>query len=260
MDKLDFLEGQPSEQPVTPAAEPPPAPEAPQAQAPEPSSGPVRGPDGKFASAQAPEPVAAPPVATPQEPPPPAHVPISALMDERDKRKALEAQIAAFQSQQQAPQVPDRFEDPEGYEAFQEQRFQQAIYETRRDMSKRFAEMQHTPEVVAKAHEWAFQKAALDPAFNAKALASPDPYGFAVAEMRKEELLSRVDPAKFDPAQYEAFLAWQQSQGVQSQQASAPAPTPSAPPPPVSLVSAPSAGGAAHVPSGPGQAFGRAFG
>lgn len=265
MHKLDFLEGE------TPQAAPTPAPEAPApvAEAPvEQSTGPVRGPDGKFASAQAPEPapaVVTAPVSTPQEAPPPAHVPISALMDERDKRKALEERIKAFEAQQQTAQQPppDRYEDPEGYEAYQEARFNQAIFETRRDMSKRFAEMQHTPEVVAQAHEWAFQKAASDPEFNAKALASPDPYGFAVAEMRKEQLLSRVDPAKFDTAQYEAFLAWQASQGQaqpQPAQAFAPAPPTPAPPPPVSLANAPSAGGAAHVPTGPGQAFGRAFG
>lgn len=263
MDKLDFLDGE------TPASEPTPAPEAPAhvAEAPEQSSGPVRGPDGKFASASSPEPApveVATPAPAPQEAPPPAHVPISALMDERDKRKAMEAQLSALQAQQQraAPPPPDRYDDPEGYEAFQEARFQQAIYETRRDMSKRFAEMQHTPEVVAIAHEWALNRAASDPEFNAKAFASPDPYGFAVAEMRKEQLLQTVDPGKFDPAQYQQFLTWQAQQAGQGQQQQAFAPVPSQPPQPlpVSLATAPSAGGAAHVPTGPGQAFGRAFG
>lgn len=262
MDKLDFLDGETPEPTSTPAPEAP----APVAEAPtEQSGGPVRGPDGKFASAKAPDPApveVATPAPAPQEAPPPAHVPISALMDERDKRKAMEAQLAAYQAQQAAPPPPDRYADPEGYEAFQEARFQQAVYETRRDMSKRFAEMQHTPEVVAQAHDWAFQKAQSDPEFNAKALASPDPYGFAVAEMRKEQLLQTVDPGKFDPAQYQQFLNWQAQQAAQTQQQQAFVPVPQTPPPPlpVSLATAPSAGGAAHVPTGPGQAFGRAFG
>ena len=85
-DQLAFL----SEQSGGPEGAPAPAGQAPEPQAQaEPAPGPDRGPDGKFVAK-------APPAAPPAPPPPPepGHVPISAMLDEREKRQALEKRLA----------------------------------------------------------------------------------------------------------------------------------------------------------------------
>ena len=67
------------------------------------SEGPARGPDGKFVSAasEAPPVAETPPAATPEAETPPEqqHAPITALLDERDKRKAAHAEADALKKQ-----------------------------------------------------------------------------------------------------------------------------------------------------------------
>lgn len=167
---------------------------------------------------------------------------LAALLDERDKRKALEAELAQFrqaQQQQQPVQMPDPYEDPEGFAAAQEARVSQALYQTNLRWSERIASIQHGEEAVKAAKDWGFQRCETDPYFNAKVAASPDPIGFVVAEYKREEIASKVTPDEF--AQ---FQAWKAAQNQLQQQAA-----PAAPPttqasaiPPKSLASAPSAG------------------
>lgn len=274
MDPLDFLDGkEPADAPV--AEQQPTA--APQAEPPasaEPSQdGPARGPDGKFISSQAqpapaqpavPEP-APQPVAQPVEP---GHVPISAMLDEREKRQALERQLAELQRQQQpAPKAPDRYEDPDGYDRFMQEQTDQRLYDMRVEMSERFAESRYGAETVQKAVDWGYQRCASDPHFNAQVRANPDPIAFVVQQHQREEMYSTVGD-KFDLAQYQAFLAWQAAQTAQpngqqqsqSQPATAPAPaTPAVQPPPRSLVHAPQAGGGSSGALSPEDAFAGAF-
>lgn len=255
MSNLDFLEGETPNESATPVEQVAETPT-------EPTPGPVRGPDGKFAKAEtpvdvtpAPEP-AAPPPPTPEPRAEPGHIPITALLEERDKRKALEARIAAFEAQQQQPQPPDRYEDPDGYEAWREQQIESRLYSQRLTFSRQIAELRHTPELVAQAHEWAYAKAEADPLFNAKAQQAPDPYEFAVTEFKRDQVLSR-----FEPSDYDQYLAWKASQGApQAPQAALAAP-PQSPIPPRSLASAPAAGGLkpGEQPVGPGVAFDAVF-
>jgi hypothetical protein len=242
-------------------AEPPAAPAAPE--------GPARGPDGKFAPREAhqpappaqaaPAPAPAPPAAVPAPTPAPAptpqpdaaHVPISALLDEREKRQAAERRAQELQSRVSPPAAPTA-----------EQRLETALRQQTFDMSRRFAEQAHTPAVVDQAHAWAVAKCDADPAFNAQMHASRDPYGDVIKAWRQEQLLQTVTPDDLDD-----YKAWKASRsaggapGPTPTPAPAPAPTParlSPPPPPRSLADAPNAGGSGaqpETPIGPGAAF-----
>jgi hypothetical protein len=260
MDKLDFLAGE-SPEDTAPAASPE-----------EPSEGPARGPDGKFVSAavdepaadlgQAPEPVAEPIQAAPVPETPPAHVPISALMDERDKRKAMEAELAAERARarertRQGP--PDRWEDPEGYDAYQQAYVQNSTLNVKLDLSEDMARGKHGDEVVNAVQQWAATKFAQSPALQQEILTQRNPYEYAIKLYKQEQTFQQLGDGDLD-----AFLAWkaQQANPLAPSPPATPAAIPAspAPRPPPSLANAPSAGGAAHTPSGPGQAFSRTFG
>lgn len=256
--------------------------------APEPPSDRARGPDGKFigkAEADAPapssEPVAAPvaaepaptaepapapaPAAATPTPPEPGHVPISAMLDEREKRQAAEARakkveddLAALRAKQAIEPPPQRPEDPEAAREFDQARIDMRLYQHTREVSRRFAVKEYGPETVAKVQEWAAAKCDEDRGFNARLLSSDDPYELSVQEWKRDQLLATVKPDDLDD-----YLAWRAAKdaGTLTSAQPAPAPTLVAPPPPVSppapksLVTAPSAGGVAHTPSGPGQAY-----
>lgn len=237
MDDEDFLAAVEADNAGTPVAEEPKA---------ETPAGPTP------ATEAAPEPEATPQSAEPEvleltevapgtPKPEPGFVPLAAMLDERDRAKALKAeldQLRASQQQQQPVQAPDPIEDPEGFANWQQATVGQALYQTNLRWSERIASIQHGADTVAKAKEWGFQRCETDPYFNAKVAASDDPVGFVVSEWKREEIASQVTPDEF--AQ---FRAWKEAQGQLKQQA-APAATPkqtSAIPPP-SLASAPSAG------------------
>lgn len=269
---LEFLNpSQDEEQTAAPVIAEPQADPAPQADAPVTDDQP-RGPDGKFAPkepATPPEPVVEPVVAEPQPitPPepqiPPGYVPLAAVQETREKLRAAEAKLA----QQQLPPVqpapvitpPDRYEDPEGYEAWRDEQLEGRLFNERCNVSERFARSQHAPELVDEAKQWAVGKINSDPLFSAQLRSQPDPYGFAVSEYRKDKLFS-----EFKDDDFAAFQAWKASQG---QPAPIPAPTlpppvasvapltPAPPAPPRSIATAPSAGGPAAVPTGPGQGY-----
>src|SRR6478735_1788096 len=73
--------------------------------------------------APAAEVVAQPEAAKPE----PGYVPISALMDERDKRKAAEAKAQQYAPHPQQQQAPDPFDDPQAFAQYQHGLVQQAI-------------------------------------------------------------------------------------------------------------------------------------
>lgn len=184
------------------------------------------------------------PVAQPEAKPEPQQVPISVMLDERDKRKAaderaarLEAEIAEFRAQQQPQANPDIWEDPDGYQATQDQK----LYQQNLRWSERIASIQHGAETVAEAKEWGINRCNTDRYFNAKVAGSDDPVGFVVSEWKREQIASQVTPDDF--AQ---FQAWKQAQAqIQTPAPSSAAadPTPPRSVPPRSLASAPSAGG-----------------
>lgn len=241
MDILDQALGMTAEQDPAPAAETP-AEAAP--------GGQQRGPDGKFASAQ---PEAAPveqpapaPVAEAPKAPEPGHVPMAALLDERDKRKALEDRLKALESAQPAANAPEL--DPDT---------QNALLQTRLNISEEMARDKFGDELVNKARDWIVQRFAENPAFQQEVLGKPNPYKFTVQEYQRHERLSAVS----DDSEWTAFQTWKAAGGTSAAppapQAAAAAPVAAAPPtPPASIAAAPNAGGNVNTaPVGPGVAF-----
>lgn len=264
-DKLGFLSGDTSTDDQTPTPEPAAAPEPVQQAAAEPQpEGPARGPDGRFASTAsppAPDPQAAPaapaaPAAADPSPTPDREIGgvMRAMLDEREKRQALEKRLAEMQAAQPRPAAPDRYEDPDGYEAHQAALIDQRLYAQNLTISKRFAERQYGAETVAKVHEWVVEKCDADPLFNAQMRRSDDPYEAAMQAFNREQILSKVSPG--DLAQFEA---WKAAQAAAGQGVSPVPPQPVVNPPPRSLNSAPSAGGPQHVATAPGSAFDAVF-
>jgi len=237
-DKLIFLGGdQPSGGEPTSASGPPSVPVAPD--------------DGGLASNQAVAPAPAAlsdPATTPAAPRPreDGHVPISALLDEREKRQvekatreALERQIAEMRAQAQ----PQRELEPT-------EALEVALYAQNLRASRRFAEREYGKDTIASVHDWAARRCDEDPHFNQQMSSSDDPYEAAYQAYNREQILRTVKHGDLA-----AFKAWQSAQPAAGQ------PTPSAaspaPVPPRSLATASGTGGAGapHVPVGPGQAF-----
>lgn len=185
---------------------------------------------------EAPEPVAEQPKPEPQ------HVPISALLDERDKRKAMEQELERLRAAQQPAQTveaPDMFEDPDGFAAYQDQKVQAALYGQKLQFSERMAKKEYGADVFEQAKAWAFERCNNDPMFNAKVAQAPDPYDYAISEWKREQIVSQVTPDDF--AQFQAWKAAQTQLEAQTKPTS---PTV----PPRSLASAPSAGGISTEP------------
>lgn len=194
---------------------------------------------GKFVKAEEPKPE-------------PVMVPLAALHETRDKVRDLEARLAASQQPAQQPEEPDIFVDQKGYTEHLRREFNERLYDQTLAISGRFAVQQHGKEAVAAAVEWGKQRCAVDPHFNAQVFASPDPIGFAVEQHQREQIASQVDPGEF-----QKFQAWQAAQAQAQQPPAQQQEQPQTPP--ASIASLPSSGGAAHVPTGPGQAFDTLF-
>ncbi len=247
---------------------PAPVEQAPQDKAPEPApqpagdqgatqaAAPSRDDKGRFApKGETPPAPAAPPSAA--SPPEPGHVPLAAMLDEREKRKALEAKLAEVEARQREAAAARTAEDlpPEARAA-------QQRYADNLRISRKFADKAYGAETMAEVHAWAEARCDADPLFNQKMLTSDDPYEDAYKAWRQDQLLNEVSPDDLDD-----YRAWKAQKAAQSQaavpasppaavQAAASAPAPVRPPP-ASLAHAPNAGGrgATEVPVGAGEAF-----
>lgn len=169
-------------------------------------------------------------------------VPLGAVLDEREKRRAAEAErdaLRASQAQQQF-QMPDAYEDPEGFAAAQQALLNQRLQTITLNTSERFARKEHGEETVEAAKAWALQRFASDPLYQQQILNDPDPYDRAVRDYRLSLVASEIS----DPTEFEQFKAWKAAQQQLQQQPGGQPPPPNQPPsiPPKSLASAPSAG------------------
>lgn len=199
---------------------------------------PARGPDGKFAKAEADEGEedGAPPAPGEDD----VHsVPVGALKDERAKRQALERELAEVKAWRQRIEAQARdhqlrsIQDPdERMQAYQQQ-WQQAAVSQRLDMSRRYAERQHGAEFVADVVEF-FNDPRHAP-MSHQFMQTEDPFGAAVDYFNAQKALAEIGP---DPKAYEARLREQLKAEIMAELS----PTkPKAPPP--SMASAPSSGG-----------------
>lgn len=226
MDILDELDaGEPAKdeaQAEPQAAEPQAEPQAEAALEPdEPKLTQPRAADGKFARKEADEPVM---------------VPLKALHETRDELKALKAELDQYrgtQHQAEQPQVPDIFENPDGFVQYTNEQLQRAMLNTTLNLSESMAKRYAGADAVEEAKAWGTQAFAGNPVLYQQFLREPDPYGFLIEQHKRASTLAKLGD---DPAEFDAFLAWKQSQ------ANAPAQAPAVPD---SLASAQSARGSA---------------
>lgn len=236
MDPLEFLGGQEPEitdaAPQVEAIEPEPVEPAAEA-APGAEEGPVRDEKGRFA----------PKTGQEREP---GHVPITALMDERDKRKAAEDRLRQYETQEQGPYID---EDTAAV-------VHNATLKVKLDISEDLAREKHGDEVVDQVIAWAQSQFQNRPGFYAEVMSHRNPYGHVIQQYQRDQMVSQLTPDDFA-----AFQAWKQTRAqAPAQPAAAPA-APSTPTPPRSIASAPNAGGTkpGEQPVGPGVAFDSIF-
>lgn len=247
MDAFDAIfDPKQAEQPAPEApTEPPPADVAPAEEA---APAAVEQPPVEAAAPPAPEPA-------PQEKGD-KFVPLAAMLDERDKRKALEAELAAMRAKQPAPEtaIPDPYDDPAGFNAYMADLTNRTALAVKFDLSEDMAVGQHGEEAVSQAKEWGAERAAQDPTFKHQFLTARNPIDWVVRQHKQAEDLKlyQTDPVAFARRILEA-----QGQPVPDAASAAvagagqqpPAPRPAAPP--RSIAGAPSGGNARAVATGP---------
>lgn len=207
MDILEELNG--SQEPNGEAVSTEPQAEAPVAEAPAEEAQPEvedkpdrpRGPDGKFAKKEE-----------------PVMVPLQALHETRDEVKTLKAELDKLRQPQQPQQVPDIFENPEGFAGHIQTQIAQATINTTLNISEEMARASAGNEVVDAAQQWGAEAFKANPALAQQFFSQRNPYGFLVQQYQRATLMQQLGD---DPAQIEQFIKWREAQ-------SAPQPTPQA--------------------------------
>lgn len=186
------------------------------------------------------EPVAAPPAAVEEA----KHIPIAALLDERDKRKAKEQEaeelrrkLAEYEAK--AAPKPDFFENPEAALQAAQQQALAAALNTKLETSRFLAEKEFGADLVKDAY--AFFDA--NPHLSHDLVKSPSPFHEAVKVFQRHKALQEIgdDPASFR-ARIEAEVKERLLAEMQQAQ-----PKPTAPPP--SMAAAPGTAGAQQPPA-----------
>lgn len=175
---------------------------------------------------------AAPPVAQDET----KHIPISALLDEREKRQAaareaeeLRKRLEAYEAQKQQP--PDFYENPEQRLAMERAQMQHVLWNERLNTSEMIARNAHGDDAVDAARDAFMAEAERNPTLRAELQRQQNPYGYVVNWHKRQAVLSRLGD---DP---EAYIQAEVQRRLQEAQA---APKPAAPP--ASLAAAPAAG------------------
>lgn len=183
-------------------------------------------------------------------------VPLATFLDMRDKQKDAERRAADYERQlsearasQQPQQIPDAFDDPQGFARYQQQHVAEAVTAQKFEMSDLIARQSHGDETVETATAWAMEKAKANPVFAAEYMKERHPIDWIVRQHKRDSLMQQVgeDPDEFVRRRaVELGLTASPPPAVV-----APQPTVTAPKaPPRSLVNAPSHGGVSEVPVG----------
>lgn len=237
-DKLDFLNGEQTEPEVETVEA-----EQVEAVAPEPEKG---------------EPEAAPPAAVVEEKP--SAIPISALLDERDRRQKAEREAEELrqwrkqiEAQQNAKPAPDFYADPDQRLAYERNQFQAQFTAMKLQQSRFLAERDFGAEEVKAAYAYFDQ----NPQLSHQLLEHPSPFHAAVELYKRQRVVEEIgaDPEAWKTKQMEAIKEQLRAELMAEQQGIAP-PKPRIP---GSLASAPAAGKAGE-PRARGSAFDAAFG
>lgn len=221
------------------------------------------------AEAAAPEPAekgetteAAPPAAVESDA---KHIPITALLDERERRQQAERELQELKrwrqeqeakARQPAPQPPDFYTDPDQRLAFERSQFERSLFNERLNMSEMLARQAHGDTVVETARDAFMQEATRNPALAMELQRQANPYGFVVQWHRRQQAMAEIGD---DPMAYRERLKAELLAELQGQQGAAQPSARNPVKPPASLSAAPSASrGEAQFSRG--SAFDAAFG
>lgn len=156
-------------------------------------------------------------------------VPLPTFLEMRDEAKDLKRRIAEMEVRQQQRHeqaIPDAFDDPVGFAAYQEQRVEQRLTQERFAMSDTIARQTHGAETVEAAVQWAQERAQADPMFAGSYMRQPHPIDWIVQQHKRDADLSdyQKDPVAFARRILEAN--GQLSAPVAAPVAAAPTPAP----------------------------------
>lgn len=235
--------------------------EAPEAVEPDPVEEPEKAEATEEAPEAEPEPTGEKEAETPPVQQEAQHIPITALLDEREKRQEFERRAAEMErkvkeferklQEQQKPEAkaPDMFEDPEAYQRHQQQQVQSGFWNQTLNTSEMVARSQHGAEVVEAATQAFMEAAQSNPGLQHELRAQQHPYQFVIDWHKRQQVLEQVgtDPEAYKAKIREEIMA--ELQGSKPAQQSAP---------PKSVVSAPSAG--REAPPVKGETFDQLFG
>ena len=193
-----------------------------------------------------PQPVETPEEGNTQEAQGGHNVPLTALLDEREKRQALkrerdelEQRLQALEAQRQPQpqaQIPDPYEDPAGYQQYIQAQIDERAFAATAEISGRFAEQKYGKETVEEAVRWAQAQGAKDPTLGQRVRLSNDPVGFVVEQFQREQFWTKYGS---DPSAIQTLMATPPTAAPQMAAPAAPKPIA----PPRSLAAAPGAGG-----------------
>jgi hypothetical protein len=170
------------------------------------------------------------------------HIPIAAMLDEREKRQKAEREaeeLRRWKAEQEAKQKappPDFYAEPDQRLAYERQQFQQSLLGMKLEQSRFLAERDLGAEVVQEAYAY-FDK---HPELSHQFLTHPSPFHAAVTFYKRQKIADEVgnDPDAW-MSKKEAELRAKIEAEVRDKIA---AEAPAARRPPVSLASAPAAG------------------
>lgn len=198
----------------------------------------------------------------PEDPAPPAEskeadksIPLTALLDERERRQALQRELddlRRWKQQQEAakeaPKAPDFYESPDDRLQYERSQFQQMLMATKMQQSQFLASREYGEETVNEALAW-FDR---HPQLSHQFVNHPSPMHAAVEFYKRQKVAEEIGT---DPDGYrqklEAEIREKLMAEIQQE-------TPARPKPPASLASAPAAG--KGEPRSRGSAFDAAFG
>lgn len=232
------------------------------------ATGQPRDEHGRFAPAAPVEPAkveAAPPAAKPE----PSHIPLAALLDERDKRKRLEQEaeeLRRWKAEQEAkaakpaepPKVPDLYQDPEAFTRHFEQQVEQRLTQQRLTLSEQWAKRNHTDfDDTMKVFEGMAQG---NPTLVQQMLTEADPAEWAYQQATKHKRMQEIGDDPDAWARRRALEILEQDEALRAEvlgkyapTPAAPAPAPAAPPVqlPTSLAAVTNSGARAPAPFAP---------
>lgn len=197
-----------------------------------------------------------------EDPAPPAEskeadksIPLTALLDERERRQALQRELddlRRWKQQQEAakeaPKAPDFYESPDDRLQYERSQFQQMLMATKMQQSQFLASREYGEEMVNEALAWFDQNPQLSHQF----VNHPSPMHAAVEFYKRQKVAEEIGT---DPDGYRQRLEAEIREKLMAEMQQG---TIARPKPPASLASAPATG--KGEPRSRGTAFDAAFG